>query len=339
MKFTNNIWAYLTCLVVLILSMGYALFNESLSFNATGIVGPPTGGKLWEIVINNEYPTLNTGDGLYSYNSKYYFSGSDVNNYVSFNDEVWRIVSVEADGGVKIIKDSVVDVNKIALIESNSNFWFNNTNDNTRKKIISEGKVPFDFKGRRPGDTSSTTNYCIASYNGCNAYDVGNYFDLTVTMESLMKIYLEDYYFVNMTPVARNQVQNYQLNIGVVETNKKIDVVLSSEQTNKITSYIGLLNISDYVYASLDTTCKNSFDKDVCVNSNWLFLDGYQFFILNGKKTSTNAQVWTIGTTGKIVSQDANNMFYLRPVVVLNKDVTATGSGTIDDMYILGDMS
>ena len=165
MKFINNIWAYLTCLVVLILSMGYALFNESLSFNATGIVGPPTGGKLWEIVINNEYPTLNTGDGLYSYNSKYYFSGSDVNNYVSFNDEVWRIVSVEADGGVKIIKDSVVDVNKIALIESNSNFWFNNTNDNTRKKIISEGRVPFDFKGRRPGDTSLTTNYCIASYN------------------------------------------------------------------------------------------------------------------------------------------------------------------------------
>ena len=67
-------------------------------------------------------------------------------------------------------------------------------------------------------------------------------------------------------------------------------------------------------------------------------LSGYQYFILNGKLNTSNAQMWTISSTGKVLSQDANNSFYLRPVVVLNKDITATGSGTYDDMYLLGEI-
>ena len=153
-----------------------------------------------------------------------------------------------------------------------------------------------------------------------------------------MKIYLETVYFESITLSSRNLIQNYDLNIGIVETNKALDVVLSLEEVNVINSYIGLLNISDYVMATQDATCRKSFDKENCVNSNWLFLDGYQFYLLNGKVTSTNAQVWTVSSTGKITSQDASNQFYLRPVVVLNKDISATGSGIIDDMYKLGEL-
>lgn len=318
--------------------MGYALFNESLSFEATGIIGIPNGEKFNEVILSNEVPTLNIGDGLYSHNSKYYFSGIDVNNYVYFNQEIWRIISIEEDGGIKIIKDTVVDINTISQIEEKNKFWLNNTSDYIKGLILKEGRVLFDFKGRRPLNASQENSYCINTYNGCNAYDIGVYQEQIVDGASLLKIYLEQQYFPNMTQTAQQQVQNYILNIGVVETNKKIDVVLNSEQSNITTSFIGLPNISDYVYATLDTTCRNSFDKEACANSNWLMLTNYQYYLLNGKKTNTNAQMWTVSSTGKITSQDANNRFYLRPVVVLNKNITAIGSGSIDDMYILGDI-
>lgn len=338
-KIKINIGAYSTCLIILFLSMGYALLSEKLNVEATGIIEAPPGEEFKAVILSNEENTLNEGEGLYQYDTKYYFSGADVNNYVEFNDEIWRIVSIEEDGGVKIVKDSVVEINKIAQYENNSTFWGNYLSDYHKNKIITEGKVPFDLKGQRPLDKTLENSYCISTSNGCNAYDTGTFLDLVVDNKSTVKKYLEEIYFPNMTQNAKEQVQNYTLNIGIVETNKSIDVVLRSEKENISISYIGLLNISDYVYATQDTTCRKSFDKEACANSNWLKIPNYQFHLLNGKKVSGNAQIWTISTAGKITSQDANNNFYLRPVVVLSKNISATGTGTINDKYVLGDIT
>ena len=59
-KYTKfNIGAYSTCLIILFLSMGYALFNDSLTFEATGIIASPNQAKFNEIILSNEEPTLN----------------------------------------------------------------------------------------------------------------------------------------------------------------------------------------------------------------------------------------------------------------------------------------
>ena len=76
----------------------------------------------------------------------------------------------------------------------------------------------------------------------------------------------------------------------------------------------------------------------MCGYSNWLKLENYQYHLLNGKKVTSNAQIWTVSSAGKITSQDANNNFYLRPVVVLNKNITVTGTGNINDKYVLGEI-
>ena len=46
-------------LIILFLSMGYALFNDSLTFESTGIIGLPEQPKLSHLVYANEEPTLN----------------------------------------------------------------------------------------------------------------------------------------------------------------------------------------------------------------------------------------------------------------------------------------
>ena len=59
-------------------------------------------------ITNN---VVTTGDGLYEdeyEDGKYVYKGKSPNNYISFNNELWRILSVESDGSLKIIRDNYI---------------------------------------------------------------------------------------------------------------------------------------------------------------------------------------------------------------------------------------
>ncbi len=62
------------------------------------------------IQILEKVPIVTTGDGLYpdKYECRYFFAGTNPNNYIIFNNETWRIISVECDGIIKIIKDETI---------------------------------------------------------------------------------------------------------------------------------------------------------------------------------------------------------------------------------------
>jgi len=69
---------------------------------------------------------VTTGDGLYAdtYESgRYVYKGAAPANYITFNGEEagWRIISVEADGTLKIIRNS--SIGDIVWDDSNSNVW------------------------------------------------------------------------------------------------------------------------------------------------------------------------------------------------------------------------
>lgn len=63
------------------------------------------------------------GDGLYKdeYENRYFYKGVNPDNYVNFNNELWRILSIEEDGSMKIIKQD--NIGKMAWDSSNSNNW------------------------------------------------------------------------------------------------------------------------------------------------------------------------------------------------------------------------
>ena len=70
--------------------------------------------------------TVSSGDGLYadSYESgRYFYRGANPNNYITFNGEKagWRIISLEPDGTIKIMKTA--SIGNIAWDTSNSNNW------------------------------------------------------------------------------------------------------------------------------------------------------------------------------------------------------------------------
>ena len=57
------------------------------------------------------------------YECRYFFTGANPNNYITFNNETagWRIISVECDGKIKIMKQN--SIGDIAWDTSNSNNW------------------------------------------------------------------------------------------------------------------------------------------------------------------------------------------------------------------------
>ena len=81
------------------------------------VTGPSIGGQEVEIV--------ESGDGLYEdeYEAgRYVYKGANPNNYIEFdNGEIWRIISKEADGTYKILKNEVLSDQ--AWDSTNSNNW------------------------------------------------------------------------------------------------------------------------------------------------------------------------------------------------------------------------
>ena len=81
---------------------------------------PKTGGD----IILEDIPVVDSGDGLYKdtyEEGRYFYKGKNVNNYITFNNEVWRIVSIEPDKTIKIMREA--NLGDRAWDDSNSNNW------------------------------------------------------------------------------------------------------------------------------------------------------------------------------------------------------------------------
>ncbi len=107
--------------LLLCLCVGYAAFNTQLSIRAKGNIKETklAADMLIETVVD-------TGDGLYldTYEEgRYIYKGANPNNYITFNNETWRILSVEDDGSLKIIRNE--SIGNMAWTDSPLNDWNN----------------------------------------------------------------------------------------------------------------------------------------------------------------------------------------------------------------------
>ena len=64
--------------------------------------------------VNNGFVSSDEEDGLYKYTDDkgtvtYAYRGIDVDNYVSFADQTWRIIRIQEDGTVKLIKENALN--------------------------------------------------------------------------------------------------------------------------------------------------------------------------------------------------------------------------------------
>ena len=97
-------------------------FNITLEYSQApnGYEPPVTGPTVGGITL----PLASEGDGLYAdeYESgRYIYKGVNPNNYITFNNETWKILSIEGDGRIKIVRDELLPAR--VWDSTNSNKW------------------------------------------------------------------------------------------------------------------------------------------------------------------------------------------------------------------------
>lgn len=94
---------------------------------------------------------------------------------------------------------------------------------------------------------------------------------------------------------------------------------------------LGLLTLSDYIYASIDPNCKTAQSKS-CQNYNYLVTD-YEWWLVTADK-SDNAMVYKVDENGSIKKDYCSTYSIVRPVVYLNSKVLyKSGDGSLEKPY------
>ena len=103
LKNQKRILIITTCSLLLFLTIGYAAFSTTISLNAKGNI------KDYNAAFQLKNNVVTTGNGLYAdatEPNRYIYKGQNPNNYITFNNELWRIISVENDDTLKIISNA-----------------------------------------------------------------------------------------------------------------------------------------------------------------------------------------------------------------------------------------
>ena len=248
--------------------------------------------------------------------TEYRYRGASPKNYVTFNNETWRILGVfPTDDGTGNIE------NRIKLIKDQSigNYQWNTT------QVTS---------------TSSYNNWTGATLM---KYLNATYYNSLINNNSIdmvddVKYYLGGYKDV-ITPTP----------ITIYEFERKINgsgtYFFGTNPTNWI-GKVALMTASDYGYATENCEDKLLYNSDTtkgiigCNSTNWLYNIKTNEWLLNqyANSSTANTSVYYILNNGQIhgIGSSINNSFSTRPVLYLKPEVMIeSGDGTSSNPYKL----
>lgn len=300
--------------ILLFLCVGYAAFNTSLSLNAKGNIKQLNGAEYLRKICNTT-----TGDGLYKdeyEEGRCIYKGANPNNYIKFNNEIWRIISVEIDGTIKIIRNEII------------------------------GYMSFDTQGLRP------IGYCTqgsALEHGCNAWAAMDYFSNDnysgkVSKDAELNIYLNKTYLYKLSDYDKVVSGNYYIG-SVLYNNSDLLSQIENEKKYKWNGKVGLITVSEYIRAnSNQENCGNfnlnNINSNTCLTNNWMYqiVPSNQYLWTISPNSKTADGMHDIHYDGKIGGQSGSTVsnaegYGVSPVVYLNKNIILSNSGTLEDPY------
>ena len=222
-------------------------------------------GRAKNVIIASSN-VVTSGDGLYEDTNeagRYYFKGTNPKNYITFNSEQWRIISIESDGRIKLIKQT----------------GFTHA---------------FDLAGSRNASNGNTA--CIQT-SGCPIW-ASNRSD--VVDDSNLYTYLNDEYYATLNKKARRNVvtgswcYKYLSTGGSTASDFIEDQFYSFCETEFVNAYVGTINVKEIREASNGTcgylkTCQNNYLNN---GTNYWTLNYTKtplFFQSNGSVSTTAA--------------------------------------------------
>lgn len=234
--------------------------------------------------------------------------------------------------------------------------------------IVTSGNGLYDMNGEKVYRGDDVNNYVQLDNEKYRIVKVTSDNKLLLVlneMDSTLSIYYDDRY--NQDRLFNSGFNDYRVS-RIYEYlndlyNNKLDIsLLSNKDKGKLTSFnlcigkrtpteivnnnsiecsdvlenqmIGLLTVSDYMNASLDTNCRATTDKS-CQNYNYLRLSNTEWWLVTGNSLN-NYESYVVKGNGYIEENTASGYKKLRPTVMLNNNVMIkSGSGSESNPFIL----
>ena len=234
--------------------------------------------------------------------TEYRYRGASPKNYVTFNNEVWRILGVfPTDDGTGNIENRI--------------------------KIIKDQNI-----GNKFWDTSGSNNWARpATLNTeLNTTYLNSLANEAQNMIGNTKYYLGG---SNTTEIQKDVMYQYERKING-------STYYNGSNPNSFIGKLGLMYLSDYGYAASDecTQILYGYVDATCKNNNWLYNIKVNEWLLT-QNVSRSDFAFNVTSVGHVYNYIvvSNNQLAVRPVLYLISSAQITGGdGTIGSPYTLG---
>jgi len=295
---------------------------------------------LSNVTINEGTPDFSqvaiTDEGVYKAKDDdgdtYYFRGAVTNNYVKFANKYWRIIRINGDGTIRLIYQGT-----------------SATSTGTNAQIGTSAFV---------SGYSNNNMYVGFKYTSGQVHGTGTKSTILGVLETWYNNNLADYaskldtnagFCGDRTPSTSETEINNQGGTGTtqtyyggyirLDTNKSpilncskedLYTMLTSYKGNKSLEYpIGLITADEVSMAGGVESSKN--------NAYYLYT-GQAYRTITPSwfnKGNNSAFVFSVWTDGSIGSYSVDSSYGVRPVINLRQDVKLTGTGTMNDPYVV----
>lgn len=265
------------------------------------------------------------------------YEGSNPNNYVKFNDELWRIIGVFGDN-IKLVRNEALgDLS-----------W------DSSESSINRGL------GVNEWSRSDLKEYLNTMYYGGSAVTCYNEANNTTTTCPA----------ASLNEPAKTMIDDHTWNTGAIEYATRTDTIAfynaergsltgkkctdgvgcndTVTRTTSWTGYVALPYTTDWAYASSKVECQtnlqtasddsSSYFKYICTQSNWMWHSDHLFmWMLSPAVRSSEAlAVWYACNNGFVNDAGAYSAFSVFPTIYLKSDIKIVGgTGIKADPYIL----
>ena len=333
---------------------GYAVYTTgdeiALPANANTYIISQSKGDSWpaDLTDSGVYATnsYTADDGTTEYHD-YRYVGANVNNYVKFNNDLYRIIGVFDENShgvtgkylVKLIMASPIGANSWGAYNTSntSGTYSGSDNDWTGKSKTSKANLNVLLNEYFYNKTSTSSTYGSCSnwtyYNHTTDYRTNDCSDIVgYGIDPKYSGYIENATWYLYGSGTSQSKQNWYL---CERGGNSCTTSGPSTGDASVTSKMGLMYLSDYLYASgyyssTDTTTQ---ETRYYGNKNWLYkgLEWTQTLY-----ASEANRVWYVTNSGEAGRDWTYNPCSWRPTFYLKSDVKISGGyGTYNNPYIL----
>lgn len=317
-------------ILVCLFAMFTCINSYAIAFNGTDI------NEFAGSLVNHIKPkAVAAGDGVYYTNDpgliqkdnngnlvvpeQYYFRGLDPDNWIQFGQVsatdstplLWRILYL-SDEGIKIVYEG------------------------TRQ---ADGSAP-------PEDGKIATS----SWNG-DIYELrNNYWETPVALKQTLQDWYQNILYVANRDVYAKPI-HWPIALITDQNPNTLRFFVDNERKDMIADYFfypgvsldmtaaGLINPSYFILSSSNPAANESYatvnDKSLESGVDNFLRKSYVFWT-NNAYNGTGGKAWHIGAVGRVSNSFTNNVYGIRPVVNLRKNMMYfSGAGTLSDPYVI----